>query len=108
MSSEDEKLKRWQAAKNREFKRGETYKMACRFDSAASKVLASLTALDVYSMDEVEEIAQSPEGRQLYAPVRVARIREMLEQLYAKWGVEEARTIDAEPLIGPKSLDVLN
>ncbi|WP_217694829.1 hypothetical protein, partial [Deinococcus marmoris] len=91
--------------REQELKQRDYAKAAARFDSAASKVLAALTALDVYSMDEVAQIAQSPEGRQLYGPVRVTRIKEMLEQLHQKWvgAPDQTRTIDAAPLLDVKA-----
>lgn len=86
---------------------------AARFDSAASKFLAALTAIDAFSMADVPQIMDSPEGRQLFAPVRVSRIREPLSEVHGKWvgTPPKGQVSEAEPLLEDRksrTLDALN
>ncbi|THF70520.1 DUF3102 domain-containing protein [Deinococcus sp. Arct2-2] len=100
----------------RELQEKDYGKAASRFDNVASKLSAALTAMDGYSMKEIQEIADSVEGRQLFAPVRVTRIRELLGELHRKWSASESKgqIIEAEslfddpPRVGLKTLDALN
>lgn len=97
----------------RELKEKNHARAAERFDSAASRLLAALTAIDAYSMADVQQIMDSPEGRQLFAPVRVARIRELLSEVHGKWvgTPSKGQVIEAEPLLEDRkcrTLDALN
>lgn len=101
MDNTDKKFKRWITAKEREFQRGDTYKVASRFDLTASRVLAGLESLDMYTLDEVRQIISSPEGRAAQLSNKMQRIQEVLGQLHTKWVSADVddRTIDAAPLI---------
>lgn len=87
-------------------------KAAERFENVAAKALAALTALDGYSLEDLRQITESPEGRQRFAPVRIARLKEMVDILHAKWSdAPQKPTIDQEPLLRADktlTLDAMN
>jgi len=95
-----------------ELEDGKPLEAAQRFQNAAQKAVAALTALDAYSLADLRQIAESPEGASHLAPYYVKRLFELVEHLGAKWSESPQKpTIDQEPLLRPDktlTLDALN
>ena len=92
-----------------ELEDGKPEQAAQRFQNAAQKAVAALTALDAYSMSDLKQIANSPEGAAHLAPYYVGRLLELVGHLGAKWAESPQKpTIDQEPLLKTLTLEALN